>query len=55
MDDLDLTAMSWVRAALTNALVEGLEIEDVAMMAEHADTPQAFDEAVNELVRATVG
>lgn len=55
MDDIDVTAMSWVRAALTNALVEGLTLEDLAMMAEHAHTPEDFDRAVNELIRATVG
>lgn len=49
------TDMDWVRAALENAKQERLTLDDVIMMAEWAHTPEDFDRAVNELVRATVG
>jgi hypothetical protein len=47
--------MDWIRAAIANAQNEGLTLQDIATMAEHAKTPQDFDRAVNELIRATVG
>jgi hypothetical protein len=50
-----LSSMDWVRSALANAAIEGLALSDVVEMAEHAKTPQLFDRAVNELVRATSG
>lgn len=52
---MNLTAMEWVKAALANGLAEGLSLQDVAAMAEHARTPERFDFAVNELIRAKVG
>lgn len=55
MVELNLSPMDWVRAALVNADVEGLSLQDVKAMAEHASTPERFDSAVNELVRATKG
>lgn len=54
-DTLHLTAMDWCRAALANAHAEGLSLQDVIAMAEHARTPERFDFAVNELIRAKVG
>ncbi len=55
MTEFELSPMEWVRAALGNADVEGLSLQDVKAMAEHANTPERFDYAVNELVRATKG
>lgn len=55
MTELELSPMDWVRAALENADVEGLSLQDVKAMAEHASTPERFDYAVNELVRAMRG
>jgi len=52
---LDLTAMDYTRSALANANAEGLTLEDVVAMAEYAETPQSFDQAVNELIRSIVG
>ena len=52
---MNLSSMDWVRAALANAQAEGLTIDDVLAMAEHAKTTEAFDRAVNELVRAKSG
>lgn len=52
---IELSEMDWVRAAIANALAEGLSLADVAAMAEHATTPEAFDRAVNELVRTMNG
>lgn len=47
--------MDWVRAALLNAKVEHLTIDDLIAMAEHARTPRKFDAAVNELIRTMKG
>lgn len=55
MTEMSLSPMDWVRAALANADVEGLSLQDVKEMAEHAITAERFDSAVNELVRATKG
>jgi hypothetical protein len=52
---MELTSMEWVRAALQNAGVEGLTLQDTIAMAEHARTPERFDYAVNELVRTVRG
>lgn len=52
---MPLQHMDWIREAIRNAHTEGLTIQDLAAMAEHAKTPQDFDTAVNELIRATVG
>ncbi|MEP5728473.1 MAG: hypothetical protein ABJL67_03765 [Sulfitobacter sp.] len=41
--------------ALANAQAEGLTLDDVGPIAEHARTTERFDMAVNELVRAKVG
>lgn len=45
----DLSNMDWVRAAICNGIVEGMDILDLWACAENAETPQAFDTAVNEL------
>lgn len=50
-----LSHMDWIREAIRNAKAEGLTLDDIAAMAEHAKTPRDFDTAVNELIRATVG
>lgn len=52
---MDLDAMDYVRAALTNADCEGLTMPDVIAMAEYAETPEDFDTAVNTLVRTLNG
>ena len=41
--------MDYVRAALLNAAVEGMTIQDLYAMAEHATTCESFDRAVNTL------
>ena len=41
--------MDYVRAAICNAIVENMDIQDLWAMAEHAKTPEDFDRAVNEL------
>lgn len=43
--------MDWIRGAIANAAIEGLEIEDLYACAEHAATPQDFDNAVNILAQ----
>ena len=47
----ELTAMDYVRGALANAAAEGMSVIDLIAMAEHAQTAQAFDLAVNELAQ----
>ena len=49
MSVLTLTPMDYVRGALFNALYSGLTLDDVCKMAAHAETPDAFDHAVNAL------
>ena len=51
--DLNLTHMDYIRGAIANALADGLDLADVWAMAEHAETPEAFDRAVNDLIYAT--
>ena len=47
--------MDYVRAALSNAVTEGLSLIDVAECARHAETAERLDHAVNQLVIMTVG
>lgn len=49
---MHLTPMQYFNSALGNAYASGLTLEDVQAMAEHADTPEAFDHAVNMLAEA---
>jgi len=46
---MDLTPMDYVRAAIYNAAASGLTFADFAEAASHADTPKAFDAAINLL------
>lgn len=46
---MDLPPIEWVRGAIYNALIEGMTVEDLWRMAEHAASCEAFDDAVNEL------
>jgi hypothetical protein len=46
---MDLTPMDYVRAALANAMIEGMTAEDLFFMAMHAQTARDFDDAVNML------
>lgn len=48
---MHLTAMDWIRAAIANAQAEGMDLSDLAAMARHAQTPEHFDRAVNELAQ----
>lgn len=48
---MNLTPMDYIRGAIANAQAEGLTIDDLAAMAEHATTPKQFDHAVNTLVQ----
>jgi hypothetical protein len=50
---MDITPIEYVRAALCNAIAEGMDIYDVYLMAEHAQTCERFDAAVNELASAS--
>lgn len=50
---MELTDMDYIRGALYNAIASGLTLQEVTDMAEHADTPQDFDEAVNIFSTAT--
>lgn len=45
--------MDWIRGAILNALHEGFTIKDLWHMAEHAQTPRDFDNAVNILTTTT--
>lgn len=45
-------SMDWVVAALASAVEEGLTLEEVYMVAVDAETPEAFDDAVNTVVLA---
>ena len=45
----DFTEMDWVRAAIMNAHVEGMTVEDLLQMVANAETGEDFDEAVNLL------
>lgn len=47
--------MDYVKAALWNALAEDMTVEDLCRMAEHAETCDAFDDAVNELAMTCPG
>ena len=51
----DLTEMDYVRGALANAVFEGLTVYDLIRMAEHAQTAQQFENAVNELTETMPG
>lgn len=46
---MHLTPMQYVIAALANAQAEGMTLVDLIAMAEHSQSPQAFDHAVNVL------
>lgn len=46
---MHLKPMDYTRAAIANALAEGMTLTDLWAAAEHAQTPQAFDEALNML------
>ena len=50
---MDLAPMDYVRGALCNAIAEGLTVRDLYAMAEHAETCERFDNAVNELASAS--
>ena len=50
-DLITLTPMDYVRGALENALESGLTLDDVCRMAANADSPEAFDLAVNMLAQ----
>jgi hypothetical protein len=50
---MDITPIEYVRAALCNAIAERMDIYDVYLMAEHAQTCERFDAAVNELASAS--
>ena len=55
MIEIEITDMDYVRAAIANALAEGLSITDVWKAAEMAETAEDFDDAVNLLVSAGAG
>lgn len=47
---MTLTAMDYVRAALANAMAEGLDLTDVWQAADEATSCKGFDENVNAAV-----
>ncbi len=49
---MNLTPMDSVRAAIINAMLEDMTVIDLWMCAEHAETSEDFDTAVNELAQA---
>ena len=55
MIEIEITDMDYVRAAIANALAEGLSITDVWKAAEMAEAAEDFDDAVNLLVSAGAG
>ena len=50
---IELRPMDYVRGALFNALHSGLTLDDVCRMSANADSPEAFDRAVNILASVT--
>lgn len=48
---MNLTPMAYVRGAIVNAMLEDMSLEDLFAAAEHAETCEAFDEAVNILAQ----
>lgn len=48
---MHITAMDYTRAAILNALHEGMTLDDLWRASEHAATPQDFDRAVNTLAQ----
>ncbi len=52
--DSSLNPMDYVRGALLNGLHSGLTLDDVCRMAANADSPEAFDRAVNMLASVTI-
>lgn len=48
------TSMDWVRAAIANAIIEDMTVRDIWACAEHAETPQDFDTAINLLANMGV-
>ncbi len=49
--EITLAPMDYVRGALFNAMHSGLTLDDVCRMAANADSPEAFDHAVNTLAQ----
>lgn len=48
---MTITDMDYVRAAIANAMVEGMTLDDLWACAEHAADGDAFDDAVNTLAQ----
>lgn len=48
---MNLTAMDYVRAAMANAMAEGMNMRDLWECAHHAETPERLDYAVNLLAQ----
>lgn len=48
----DLSEMDYVRAALCNALASGIDLAGVWRIAEHAETVEDFDRAIDLLTCA---
>jgi hypothetical protein len=46
---MEFTEMDWVRAAIANALIEEMTVFDLYEMAQHAETVESFEDAVNIL------
>jgi hypothetical protein len=51
--DFEPDDMEYVRSVIANAIAHGLTLQDVAKAAEHADTLEDFDRAVNLLCHMT--
>jgi nitrogen regulatory protein PII len=49
------TPMDWIRDAIANAAVENMDIADLIACAEHAETVEDFNSAVNLLAQTQPG
>ena len=52
---MDLTQADYLRAALANAILEDMSLDDVMECAIHAATIEDFEEAVNVLAQTVPG
>lgn len=50
MPKIQLEQIDWVKSALFNAMHSGLTLEDVCEASRHAESAEAFDEAISFLI-----
>ena len=49
---MNLKTMDYIRAAIANAMAEDLDVEDIWLAIEQAETPADFDANVNTIVQS---